>query len=40
MYEQVSHSLLNEILDRLKPEIRRSDLRVPGELLLKRHTDG
>ncbi|MCP4289045.1 MAG: alpha-amylase [Gammaproteobacteria bacterium] len=27
MYEQVSHSLLNEILDRLKPEIRRSDLR-------------
>ncbi len=27
MYEQVSHSLLNEILDRLKPEIRRQDLR-------------
>ncbi|HXK58153.1 MAG TPA: alpha-amylase family glycosyl hydrolase, partial [Gammaproteobacteria bacterium] len=27
MYEQVSHSLLNEILDRLKPEIQRSDLR-------------
>ena len=27
MYEQVSHSLLNEILDQLKPEIRRSDLR-------------
>ncbi|MGB5338133.1 MAG: alpha-amylase, partial [Gammaproteobacteria bacterium] len=27
MYEQVSHSLLNEILDELKPEIRRSDLR-------------
>ncbi|NNJ93207.1 MAG: alpha-amylase [Halobacteria archaeon] len=27
MYEQVSHSLLNEILNELKPEIRRSDLR-------------
>ncbi len=27
MYEQLSHSLLNEILDELKPEIRRSDLR-------------
>ena len=27
MYEQVSHSLLNDILDRLKPEIQRSDLR-------------
>lgn len=27
MYEPVSHSLLNEILDELKPEIRRSDLR-------------
>ncbi|KRT56095.1 Glycosidase [endosymbiont of Ridgeia piscesae] len=27
MYEQVAHSLLNEILDRLKPEIRRQDLR-------------
>ena len=27
MYEQISHSLLNEILDELKPEIRRSDLR-------------
>jgi amylosucrase len=27
MYEQVSHSLLNDILDRLKPEIRRRDLR-------------
>ena len=27
MYEQVSHSLLNEILDELKPEIRRQDLR-------------
>jgi len=27
MYEQVSHSLLNRILDQLKPEIRRKDLR-------------
>ncbi len=27
MYEQVSHSLLNEILDELKPEIRKQDLR-------------
>ena len=27
MYEQVSHSLLNEILDELKPELRREDLR-------------
>ncbi|MEE9343326.1 MAG: alpha-amylase family glycosyl hydrolase, partial [Gammaproteobacteria bacterium] len=27
MYEQASHSLLNEILDDLKPEIRRQDLR-------------
>ena len=27
MYEQVAHALLNEILDRLKPEIRRQDLR-------------
>ena len=27
MYEQVSHSLLNQILDRLKPEIRKRDLR-------------
>ncbi|MEE9411911.1 MAG: alpha-amylase family glycosyl hydrolase [Methylococcales bacterium] len=27
MYEQVSHSLLNEILDHLKPEICRQDLR-------------
>lgn len=27
MYEQVSHSLLNEILDELKPEIRKRDLR-------------
>ena len=27
MYEQVSHSLLNEILDELKPEIREKDLR-------------
>ena len=27
MYEQVSHSLLNEVLDALKPELRRSDLR-------------
>lgn len=27
MYEQISHSLLNEILDRLKPEISRRDLR-------------
>ncbi|MEA5475501.1 alpha-amylase family glycosyl hydrolase [Synechococcus sp. CCY9201] len=27
MYEQVSHSLLNAILDDLKPEIRRQDLR-------------
>ncbi|MCB1850279.1 MAG: alpha-glucosidase C-terminal domain-containing protein [Gammaproteobacteria bacterium] len=27
MYEQVSHSLLNDILDQLKPEIQRSDLR-------------
>jgi len=27
MYEQVSHSLLNNILDELKPEIRRRDLR-------------
>ncbi len=26
MYEQLSHSLLNEILDKLKPEIRRQDL--------------
>ncbi|MBT8047197.1 MAG: alpha-amylase [Xanthomonadales bacterium] len=27
MYEQVSHSLLNRIMDRLKPEIRKKDLR-------------
>ena len=27
MYEQVSHSLLNEILDKLKPHIRKQDLR-------------
>ncbi len=27
MYEQVSHSLLNHILDQLEPEIRRRDLR-------------
>lgn len=27
MYEQVSHALLNETLDRLDPEIRRQDLR-------------
>ena len=27
MYEQVSHSLLNRILDQLKPEIRKRDLR-------------
>jgi len=27
MYEQISHSLLNRILDRLKPEIRKRDLR-------------
>jgi len=27
MYEQISHSLLNQILDRLKPEIRKRDLR-------------
>ena len=27
MYEQISHSLLNKILDELKPEIRRRDLR-------------
>ncbi len=27
MYEQVSHSLLNRILDKLKPEIRKRDLR-------------
>jgi len=27
MYEQVSHSLLNAILDDLKPEISRQDLR-------------
>jgi len=27
MYEQVSHSLLNDILDELKPDIRRRDLR-------------
>lgn len=27
MYEQVSHSLLNRILDELKPDIRRRDLR-------------
>jgi len=27
MYEQVSHSLLNDILDELKPEIRHKDLR-------------
>lgn len=27
MYEQISHSLLNEILDQLKPEIYRRDLR-------------
>jgi amylosucrase len=26
MYEQFSHSILNEILDRLKPEIRKQDL--------------
>jgi amylosucrase len=27
MYEQVSHSLLNDILDELRPEVRRQDLR-------------
>jgi amylosucrase len=27
VYEQVTHSLLNSILDDLKPEIRRQDLR-------------
>ena len=27
MYEQVSHALLNETLDRLDPEIKRQDLR-------------
>lgn len=27
MYEQISHSLLNQILDELKPEIRKRDLR-------------
>jgi len=27
MYEPIAHALLNEILDELKPEIRRSDLR-------------
>jgi amylosucrase len=27
MYEQVSHSLLNQILDELKPDIRKRDLR-------------
>ncbi|MCU7906343.1 MAG: alpha-amylase [Candidatus Thiodiazotropha sp. (ex Epidulcina cf. delphinae)] len=27
MYEQVSHSLLNQILDEIKPEIRKRDLR-------------
>ena len=27
MYEQVSHSLLNRILDQLRPEIRKKDLR-------------
>ncbi|MBF0219593.1 MAG: alpha-glucosidase C-terminal domain-containing protein [Gammaproteobacteria bacterium] len=27
MYEQISHALLNEILDELKPEIRRQNLR-------------
>jgi amylosucrase len=27
MYEQISHSLLNEILDEVKPEIRRQNLR-------------
>ena len=27
MYEQISHSLLNRILDELKPEIRERDLR-------------
>ena len=27
MYEQISHSLLNRILDELKPEIRKRDLR-------------
>ena len=27
MYEQVSHSLLNRILDELKPDIRKRDLR-------------
>ncbi len=27
MYEQVSHSLLNKILDELKPDIRKRDLR-------------
>lgn len=27
MYEQVSHSLLNETLDKLNPELRKSDLR-------------
>ena len=27
MYEQVSHSLLNRILDQLNPEIRKRDLR-------------
>ncbi|MCT0248126.1 alpha-amylase, partial [Synechococcus sp. CS-205] len=27
MYEQISHSLLNSILDELKPEIKRQNLR-------------
>lgn len=27
MYEQISHSMLNRILDELKPEIRARDLR-------------
>ncbi|MEW8584889.1 MAG: alpha-amylase, partial [Candidatus Thiodiazotropha sp.] len=27
MYEQVSHSLLNQILDEIKPELRERDLR-------------
>jgi amylosucrase len=27
MYEQVSHALLNQILEEIKPEILRSDLR-------------
>ena len=27
MYEQISHSLLNKILDEIKPEIRKKDIR-------------